>query len=89
MGGLAQGRSPPLMRFPVPARTHNAPLTAAHAPPHLPLLLSLPHPHPPLASRIKYMRIYEDDSLTFGLFCFPAGATIPLHNHPGMTVFSR
>ncbi|KXZ44316.1 hypothetical protein GPECTOR_69g409 [Gonium pectorale] len=40
-------------------------------------------------SRIKYMRIYEDNSLTFGLFCFPAGATIPLHNHPGMTVFSR
>ncbi|PNH01770.1 putative 2-aminoethanethiol dioxygenase [Tetrabaena socialis] len=40
-------------------------------------------------SRIKYMRIYEDPSLTFGLFCFPAGATIPLHNHPGMTVFSR
>ncbi|KAG2428593.1 hypothetical protein HYH02_014295 [Chlamydomonas schloesseri] len=40
-------------------------------------------------SRIKYMRIYEDHTLTFGLFCFPAGATIPLHNHPGMTVFSR
>ncbi|GIL45572.1 hypothetical protein Vafri_2772 [Volvox africanus] len=40
-------------------------------------------------SRIKYMRIYEDPNLTFGLFCFPAGAVIPLHNHPGMTVFSR
>ncbi|EFJ52461.1 hypothetical protein VOLCADRAFT_86577 [Volvox carteri f. nagariensis] len=33
-------------------------------------------------SRIKYMRIYEDPSLTFGLFCFPAGTVIPLHNHP-------
>ncbi|PNW86576.1 hypothetical protein CHLRE_02g092284v5 [Chlamydomonas reinhardtii] len=43
----------------------------------------------PLCRRIKYMRIYEDHTLTFGLFCFPAGATIPLHNHPGMTVFSR
>ncbi|KAG2500971.1 hypothetical protein HYH03_000793 [Edaphochlamys debaryana] len=40
-------------------------------------------------SKIKYMRIYEDEQLTFGLFCFPAGSSIPLHNHPGMTVFSR
>lgn len=54
----------------------------------LSLLLSLSPPPFPI-SRIKYMRIYEDSSLTFGLFCFPAGATIPLHNHPGMTVFSR
>lgn len=42
-----------------------------------------------LRDRIKYMRIYEDHLMTLGLFCFPAGTTIPLHNHPGMTVFSR
>ncbi|GAX77338.1 hypothetical protein CEUSTIGMA_g4784.t1 [Chlamydomonas eustigma] len=40
-------------------------------------------------NQITFMEIYEDPSLTMGIFCFPPGASIPLHDHPGMTVFSR
>lgn len=42
-------------------------------------------PRPP----ITYLLIYEDERISLGVFCLPARARIPLHNHPGMTVMSR
>jgi hypothetical protein len=33
--------------------------------------------------------MHEDAALTIGVFSLPQGAAIPLHDHPGMTVFSR
>ncbi|ETV88971.1 hypothetical protein H257_00392 [Aphanomyces astaci] len=38
---------------------------------------------------IRYIEVYEDADISMGIFVMPPGTTIPLHNHPQMTVISR
>ncbi|CAO2165349.1 unnamed protein product [Urochloa humidicola] len=39
--------------------------------------------------KVTYLPIANTPTLSMGVFCFPQSAVIPLHDHPGMTVFSK
>lgn len=39
--------------------------------------------------RVTYTTIYKCEKFSLCIFFLPATAVIPLHNHPGMTVFSK
>ncbi|OEL23016.1 Plant cysteine oxidase 1, partial [Dichanthelium oligosanthes] len=51
----------------------------------IPYFRADPEGHP----KVTYLHCADTPTLSFGVFCLPQSAVIPLHDHPGMTVFSK
>uniref|UniRef100_A0A7S0LJF8 Cysteine dioxygenase n=1 Tax=Coccolithus braarudii TaxID=221442 RepID=A0A7S0LJF8_9EUKA len=51
------------------------------------LALDAPLHLPP--GKIGYQHVYSDARFSMGIFVLPAGSSIPLHDHPHMTVLSK
>lgn len=80
----------PLMDRITPADLGIVPPTRAANPLALRLFgRSGPGPGAPRYPPLEYLKLHDCAAFTMGVFRFPENGTIPLHDHPGMTVVSK